>query len=244
MHSSTASFNPWRLGLPVAALLAAGFLLRTVEEGLASPAVWRGEQLVALAGRGGLASSLGGLRAVVAGSYWLRANAAWEDRDAAAMESLINLTVAADERPLYFWLNGARMLAYDVPSWQPGDAPLVIGRHINEEQARRALRFLDKGLNWHGVDAGLYVEIANIHLRQLGDLESAARYYRLASREPGAPYYTARIHAELLRALGRPQEALAWLKQILPGLPADDPAARREMVIQRIKELESTAVAK
>ena len=76
MHSSTASFNPWRLGLPVAALLAAGFLLRTVEEGLASPAVWRGEQLVALAGRGGLAVALGGLRAVVAGSYWLRANAA------------------------------------------------------------------------------------------------------------------------------------------------------------------------
>jgi hypothetical protein len=47
------------------------------------------------------------------------------------------------------------------------------------------------------------------------------------------------VHAELLRELGRNAEALAWLRKILPDLPADDPAARREVVLQRIKELES-----
>ena len=233
-----------RLGLPVVALLATGFLLRSVEQRLAQPAGWRGEQLVALAGRGGLMSVLGGLRTAAAGGYWLRANVAWERRESAAMEMLIELTVAADERPLYFWLNGARMLAYDVPAWQPRDTPLVMARHLGERQAHRALRLLERGLSWHGDAAELYVEMANIHLRQLHDLESAARCYRLAAEQSGAPYYAARIHAELLRELGRPQEALAWLRQILPGLPADDPVARREVVIQRIKELESTAVAK
>lgn len=244
MYSSAANFNPTRLALPVVALLVAGLLLRSVEQRLAPPAVWRSGQLVALAGRGGLVSVLGGLRPVVAGGYWLRANVAWERREAAAMEAFLGLTVAADERPLHYWLNGARMLAYDGPAWQPPDAPLVIRRRAIEDQARRALRFLENGLQWHGADAALYVEMANIHLRQLGDRESAARCYRRAAEQPGAPYYAARIHAELLRELGRPQEALAWLRQLLPRLPGDDPAARRGVVIQRIKELETEAAAK
>lgn len=244
MYSSAANFNPARLALPVAALLVAGLLLRSVEQRLATPAVWRGGQLMVLSGRGGLVSVLGGLRSVVAGGYWLRANVAWEDREAAVMEAFLGLTVAADERPLHYWLNGARMLAYDVPAWQPAEAPLVIRRRATDEQARRALRFLESGLHWHGADAAIHVEMANIHLRRLGDLESAARCYRLAAEQPGAPYYAARIHAELLRELDRPVEALAWLRQILPGLPGDDPATRRGVVMQRIKELESETAAK
>lgn len=221
-----------------------GILLRLVEPAGMLSSGLNGEQMVALAGQGGLMATLGGLRSVVAGGYWLRADLAWERRDAAAMEMLISLTVTADERPLPFWLNGARMLAYDVPAWLPADAPLVARRQAMAEQARRALQFLDQGLRWHGADAALYVEMANIHLRQRGDLESAARCYRLAAEQPGAPYYAARIHAELLRELGRPREARDWLGHILPGLPADEPQARREVVIQRIKELESETAAK
>lgn len=238
MYSSAANFSPARLALPVVALLVAGLFLRSIEQRLAVPAAWHSEQLVALSGRGGLVSVLGGLRPVVAGGYWLRANVAWEQREAAAMEAFLGLTVAADERPLHYWLNGARMLAYDVPAWQPADAPLVIRRRGTEDQAHRALRFLERGLHWHGADAAIYVEMANIHLRQFGDLENAARCYRLAAEQPGAPHYAARIHAELLRELGRPQEALAWLRQLLPGLPGDDPAARRAVVLERIRALE------
>ncbi|MSU46895.1 MAG: hypothetical protein EXS42_07205 [Lacunisphaera sp.] len=151
---------------------------------------------------------------------------------------MLELTVAADERPLYFWLNGARILAYDLPEWSPAAGPLPIRQRASEDQARRALDFLDKGIRWHGPAAELYVEMANIHLRRLDDPASAARCYRLAAEQPGAPYYAARIHAELLRELGRPQEALHWLRQVLPTLPAADPAARREVVLERIKALE------
>jgi tetratricopeptide (TPR) repeat protein len=130
------------------------------------------------------------------------------------------------------------MLAYDVPAWLPAAAPAVVRQRVSETQAQRALGFLAKGLRWHGADADLYVEQASIHLRRRGDRESAARCYRLAAEQPGAPYYAARLHAELLTELGRPQEALAWLQQILPALPADDPAARHDVVQARIRLLE------
>jgi len=222
--------------LPALTLLGGGFLLRALEQ--PAPAGLPAEQLTALVRHGGLPAVLGGLRSAVAGGFWLRTNLAWERRDAGAMAALLELTVAADERPVYFWLNGARMLACDVPEWLPATAPAVVRRQVSEVQAQRALAFLAKGLRWHGADADLYVEQANIHLRRRGDLESAARCYRRAAEQPGAPYYAGRLHAELLLELGRPQEALAWLRQILPTLPADEPAARRAAVQARIRALE------
>jgi hypothetical protein len=238
MFSSAANSKPARLAATFALLLAVAFGLRPVERSLAGTGL-PADQLAALAGRGGALAVLGGMRAAVAGSFWLKADLAWERRDAPATTALIGLTVAADERPLYFWLNGARMLAYDLPEWRlEAAAPEAARRKVNEEQARQALALLEKGLHWHGADAALYIEMGNIHLRRTGDLEAAARCFREAAEQPGAPYYAARIHGELLQELGRPAEALAWLRHILPGLPAGDPAARRDVVRARIAALE------
>jgi hypothetical protein len=242
MFSSAANSKPVVLGVTLATLGAAGFLLRPLEKAVgvfAAPVEIRVEQLTVAAGHGGALGLLGGMRSTVASGCWLRTNLAWENRDPVATTALIELTVAADERPLYFWLNGARMLACDLPEWRlDGSAPAALRLRINEEQAQLALRFLEKGLRWHGPDPALYIEMANIHLRRRGDAENAARCYRLAAEQPHAPYYAARIHAGLLRELGRPQEALAWLRQTLPALPADEPLARREVVVERIKALE------
>ena len=248
MFSSTGNSKPAVLGATLVTLGVAVILLRPLEHRIgvfAFPMAWRVEQLTAAAGRGSTLGLLGGMRSTVASGCWLRANLAWERRDLAATTALIELTVAADERPLYFWLNGARMLACDLPEWRlAGSAPAAFRPRVNEEQAQLALRFLEKGLRWHGADPALYIEMANIHLRRRGDAGSAAHCYRLAAEQPGAPYYAARIHAELLQELDRPLEALAWLRQILPGLPGDDPLARREVVIERIKALEQELAAR
>lgn len=230
--------------LPAVVLLAAVCALRPLEQQLTVPVPWSSHQIKALAGSGGVFAVLGGMRAAVAGGFWLRTNLAWERRDAAATITLLNLTVAADERPLYFWLNGARMIAYDLPQWRSEGVPLALRQRVAGEQARAALNFLAQGLQTHGAAAEFYIEMANIRLRTLGDREGAARLFRQAAEQPGAPYYAARIHAELLRELGRPAEALAWLERILPGLPADDPAARREVVLDRIKGLEQETAGK
>jgi hypothetical protein len=234
-------------GLLLAALFAGGVCLQPLENHLqalvATPAGGDAGQLAAMAGSGGVLAVLGGMRPALAGCCWLQADLAWEKRDPAATAALIQLTVAADARPLYFWLNGARMLAYDLPAWEPTWEPAAVRRHRTDAHSRLALGFLEQGLRWHGPDAALWVEMANIHLRRTGDLESAARCYRLAAEAPHAPFYAARIHAELLRALGRPREARDWLQRQLAGLPADDPAACRDVVLARIRSLDRELAA-
>lgn len=212
MHSSIVNSRPVVLSASLVLLTAAALLLRPLayrlDDRLASGGL-RSEQLRSLPGHDATLAVLGGMRSTVASGFWLRANLAWERRDPAATRLLVALTVAADERPAYFWLNGARMLAYDLPEWSP-PAPAAVRERLVADHARLALDFLEKGSRWHGPDAALYVEMGNIHLRRTHDLESAARCYRLAAQQPGAPYYAARIHGELLpgRWAGR---ARPWL---------------------------------
>lgn len=238
MSSSTASFKRQTGFLPLILLLLGTALLRPLEQRLAVPPI-HSVQLSGLGGSG-LLGVLGGMRAVVASGLWLRASQAWERQDAARTTALVQLTVATDERPLFFWINGARMLAYDIPTWTgAADQPESLRRKTAATGAEAAQAFLEAGLRAHPQSAELFVELGNIQLRAGGNREAAALWFRRAAEQPGAPYYAARIHGELLRELGRPAEALAWLRKILPGLPADDPAARRGVVEQRIKALEA-----
>jgi hypothetical protein len=229
--------------LPAAALLLAALVLRPVEGLVSMPA--SAGQIVHLGGSGSVLGALGGMRGAVAGGSWLRVNRAWEERDAATTMAWLKFTVAADGETEYFRLNGARMLAYDLPTWEvPADAPAAFVRAARTKGAERALTFLAEGRNGHPESPALLIEMANIRLRSLGDREGAAQLFRQAAGLPGAPYYAARIHAELLRELGRPSVALAWLREVLPTLPADDPGARRGVVEQRIKALEAELAAK
>ncbi len=231
MSSAAANSDRLVLILPPLVLWAAILLLRPLEARLAPPQEFT-------AGHGSLAA-LGGLRAAAAGGTWLRANLAWERRDAAATRLFLELTVATDDRPLYYWLNAARIMAHDFPAWRVADAPSAVRDKIEREEAEGALAFLERGAARHPAKAEFFVEMAGLRWRVFGDREEAARLFRLAAESPGAPWHAARIHAELLRELGRPAEALAWLRKTLPTLPADDPAARRGVVEQRIRELES-----
>ena len=235
MFSGVANFRLPALVLPLLLSLPTGLALRGLE-----PVVSLSHQIFgagpgpAVVGNLALPGLFDGLRPLLAGGCWLRANLAWEQRDPAATLAWLEATVALDARPVYFWVNGARMIAYDLPEWEPGPDPRRV-----EACTQRALGFLEQGLRRHGDDPAILIELANLHLRRRGDLARAAACYRRAAEQPGAPYYAARIHAELLQALGRPDEALAWLRSLLPTLPAHEPAARRTVVEARIRALEA-----
>jgi tetratricopeptide (TPR) repeat protein len=181
---------------------------------------------------------------LLADLIWIRCYTAWVDNDVDRCFALINLAVGIDPRPLFFWINGGRMLAYDMPAWrveQAGGAGTVpdsvVGR-ITRDQAQRALEFYQKGLLYHQDNPGLLVDMANIHQRKLNDLDEAARHYRMAAEVPNAPYFAGRIYGELLRRIGKNQEAYDWLTELYPTLPADDPTALKPNVLRRIRELE------
>lgn len=232
-----------------AALAATGWLLRPVESA-AWLAITRGKPAMDAQGVGGAvgqgvaAGLLGGFRALAADFLWLKASAGWEDNDLPATQTLIKSVTAIDPRPLYFWINGARMIAYDMPHWRIAQAggfdavPSVVRRRIDEEQARVALALLAEARRVHPASPAVLIEIADIHLRRLGDVATAADYYGLATAMPGAPHYAARVQAALLRMLGRPREALDRLVRLHPTLPADDPEAMPGIVLARIRELE------
>lgn len=198
----------------------------------------------AAAGQGVTLALLGGFRALVADAAWIRTYVLWEKRDLPGTETLIRLVVALDPRLVYFWINGARMLAYDFPVWRIERAggfdavPAGEQERIGQEQAALALRHLESAMAFHPANPDLWIERANVQLNRLRDVSGAAESYRRAWEQPRAPFYAARMHAELLRRAGRKADALAWLVQLHPTLPKDDDAAREDVVLARIRELE------
>ncbi|HTO02050.1 MAG TPA: hypothetical protein VL069_00040, partial [Opitutus sp.] len=187
---------------------------------------------------------LGGFRAIAADLVWLKSYFAWERRDVDATEPLLQLTTVLDGRPLSFWLNGARIIAFDITAWRidaahgVGPVPESARTRLAELQGHRALLFLQRGLAQHPHRASLWIERANIELNCLHDPSLAAESYRRASEQPDAPYFSARIYAELLRRLGRKEEALAWLVELYPRLPVHVEAAAADVVLGRIHQLE------
>jgi hypothetical protein len=199
---------------------------------------------VASAERALVPGMLGGLRAAGADLAWLKACELAEKHDLAATDSMLHLVTTVDSRPLYFWPNGARIMAYDMPTWRIsaaggyGATPVPIQQRIERDQAWRALRYLDEARRFHPASAALWIERANIELNRLGDLAGAAESYRRAWEQPNAPYYAARLHGELLRRLGRKPAALAWLVKLHPQLPLTDESAGAGLVLSRIRVLE------
>ena len=250
MRFDLAALRPLRTGLVVAlGLFAAGVALRPLEapaweEVRAKQPAFRLESLKDALGQGVTVGLFGGFRAIMADLFWIRTNSVWEKNDIPATQTSIKLVTAIDPRPLYFWLNGSRMIAYDMPNWRIDKAggwehvSDVQKRRFDKEQSEIAFKYLEGGLGFHPNDPLLILEIGNIHLNRLKDVETASRYYLEASKQPSAPYYAARIYAELLRRLDRNAEAYEFLKKLYPTLPKNDDMAQAPVVLGRIRELE------
>ncbi len=231
----------------VGGLALTGAVMRWIEAPLwaalrAEQPALRLDSAGAAAGQGVTLGLLGGFRAIVADFTWLRLHVIWEQRDLAATDTLLRLVTTIDPRPLYFWVNGARIMAFDMTAWRIAEAgghdvvPEAHRDRIGTEQARLAIRLLEEAMAFHPASAALWIERANIELNRLHDTAAAAASYRTAWEQPGAPAYAARLHAELLRRLGRKAEALVWLTRLHPQLPPAEEGT--ELVLGRIRDLE------
>ena len=194
-------------------------------------------------GQGLVVGVLGGFRAVMADFLWIRTNTIWERRDRVKLDAMVRLVTTLDPRPEFFWINGARMVAYDVPNWRIKEeggydaVPESRKQALDLEQAEQAFVMLERAREFHPNNAKLYLETAQIYLNRLKDNENAAKWFLLASQQPDAPYFAARIYGELLRREGKDAEAYDYLQQLFNELP-DDPYAQKPIILDRIRELE------
>ena len=83
------------------------------------------------------------------------------------------------------------------------------------------------------------MEKAQIYLNRLKDDANAAKWFLQASEQDNAPYFAARIHAELLRKQGLDAEAYDFLKNLHTELP-NTPYAQKGIILERILDLEKT----
>lgn len=197
-------------------------------------------------GQGVVIGLLGGFRTLIADFVYLRASYYWEKRDRPNTEALLALTTSIDPRPMWFWLNAARIISYDIPVWRIRergkweDVPEAYRKHIYAEQVARTMALLDRAEKYHPDDIRIPLERARIYYDKTQNYEQAAKYYKQVTEMPDAPYYAARIYANALDKLGRTREAYYFLRDIYPTLPPSnvEPAASREVVLQRIREFE------
>ena len=185
-------------------------------------------------------ATLGGFRSLIADIQWLKTMYSWEKEDKAKTIGHIQFTLSLDPRPTFFWLNGARMIAYDMRHWDIG--PVTSPQELREEEIRLAslaIDLLKYAMQYHPETVSFPIEIAHIYLNRLGNLEMAAEYYHRAYtqyQEP--PYYVGRLHALILAQMGRNEEAYKFLTNLFRELPSGDIYANKPLILQRIRTLE------
>lgn len=161
---------------------------------------------------------LGGFRGLAANVAWLRVQLAWERGDEAAVERWSDLATAFEPEAVMFWVNTARMLAFDFADAKEATAARTEGewetrrRSIDRAQAARALERLERARLACGDDPRLWIEMGSIHLHRRKDLAQAAECFANAANSARAPLYARRIEAGLRWQLGQRKAAYASLR--------------------------------
>lgn len=184
-------------------------------------------------------SAFQGVRRLVSGLVWVGVYGDWHRRNEAAVKAGMEWSVRLDPEVLLYWLDGARILAYDVPAWhrQTGISPEA-AEHRRREALRESMGWLERAREVHPDRSAIPIEQAVLWWSVSRDAARAEQALAVAQRCADAPYFVGRVRAEMLVRLGREHEALDLLRRGLPRLDARDPRAMRSVVEQRIEALE------
>ena len=152
-----------------------------------------------------LGRALGGFRPLAGDLSWLRVYEAWLAREPEAVRKRIRQTVTLCPEESFFWREGARILAYDLPVWRAGRALGSGGersyRRWKGEGAREAVALLARGRLHRPEDPVLPGEIGRLYWQRLGNPERAVRFLaeaeRLAEGGRASRFRRWRILAEL-----------------------------------------------
>lgn len=189
--------------------------------------------------------SLGGLKVLAADYFWVKKEVHWEKKELNHTLRSMEMSIRLNPLNSQFWIQAGRTVAYDMAHWrlkkmykEKGPIPDAVQRKAKKEQVEKAILMMDKASLLFPDNYKIPVEKAQYYLQSLQDNEKGLFYYQQAASFDDRPYIVDRIHAELLKKMGRSEEALAVYQEHFKRLPEDDPYALREVVWERIQELE------
>lgn len=207
--------------------LAAGAII--VAAGILADVSWRSvrpqvpeigrKNLEPTLGQGVLLGVLGGLRTLVSDLTWIRSYVLWERRDRPGCEALMRAACALDPHSRYFWEQTGYVVGYDLAHWDIrrrggyAKVPTATQERIFKAYARRGLDIFEEGLAHSRATTPLLLNAAQLAEIKLKDHKLAAHYYLQAAEAPDAPWYAARICAQVLWDDGQQAEAYRWFRQ-------------------------------
>lgn len=209
---------PWLLA--VALVLAAGFLSesswRQVRGSI--PEIGR-KELEPTLGQGVLLGVLGGLRTVIADLAWIRSYVFWERRDRAGCEALMRTACTLDPHARYFWENTGLRIGLDMAHWEIrrrggyNNVPAETQERLFRRYADTGIAVFEEGLGHARQRTSLLMNAGYLAESKLKDIGRAAAYYRAAAETAEAPWFAARICADLTWGDGRRPEAYEWYRR-------------------------------
>lgn len=205
-----------------------------------------GEDLASIGGglgQGITLAVLGGYRNVAANLVWISMYGEWQYRREAVVLEKMELAVSLNSDSTYFWIDGSRIIANDMPVWQVGDDQMESlfndpeGIEVRKQYGEQALAFLNSAPEPVGSRIPILLEKGTICWQRLSDLDRALGYFHAAVLNPEAPYFVSRVYAELLVKNGEKRRALEYLQSHYETLPDEEREAMKPFVARRIQEL-------
>lgn len=230
-----------------ASSLLVGLLTQPLRQGAVARAE-SGESLASLAdglGQGITFAALGGYRTIAANFVWISMYGDWRYRLKGEVLEKMQLAVSLNPDSVYFWVDGSRIIANDMPVWQVGDDLMESlfeseeGIAIRKAYGEQALAFLEQAPRAVAQRVPVLVEKASICWQRLADLDRALVYFKQAVEKEDVPNHICRVYAEILVKNGEVKKAYEYLKSHYAGLSDDDRTALKPFVARRIEELKA-----
>ncbi len=194
-------------------------------------------------GQGLIFGLLGEFRNITADFLWIQMYTYWENKKKDQTSSWVRLVTIISPRTRHFWLEGARIVGYDIPYWKINSlggsfkVPERVQDTYLKKQALIAIKLLHQALEHHPNDYSITMQIAQFYYDKLKDKEKAAEYFLLASKSHHSTGLASRIYAKLLVEFHREQEAHDFLNIYLESLLKDDPYNDKYIIIKKIRDL-------
>lgn len=195
-------------------------------------------------GQGMMLAAMGGFRSLVASFIWIGLRDSWEDQEWSRVHNAAELSVLLQPRSLYYWDNGAWMLGWNASINVEQYGSKFATQKEKDEESRKwvhaAIDMLERGIRAIPEKSTLYMRLGDLYWQRLQDYRTAAKYYDMARKIPGAPTFAERFVGYGLEKAGDDRAAYDYWRQLwAQGTDQSVNRLRWGKVEEHIRELEN-----